>query len=163
MATVMMKKGTKVPPEFIESFKDNFDLVDEDKDGHISREEAAVLFRGLGQTPTDADLAEAIRALPAKVSFEDFVKWFGLNYKHPVDEIEIAKAFRVFDLSNSGVLPVSKFRELLGTLGDGMNKDEIEEIIKEVPVDSRGNFDYVMFARKLAEGPKGCPHLISKE
>lgn len=163
MATVMMQKGTKVPPEFIESFRENFDLVDEDKDGQISREEAGVLFRGLGQTPTDADLAEAIRALPFKVSFEDFVNWFGLNYKDPVGEIEIAKAFRVFDLSNSGVLPVSKFRELLGTLGDGMNKDEIEEIIKEIPADSRGNFDYVMFARKLAEGPKGCPHLISKE
>jgi hypothetical protein len=44
-----------------------------------------------------------------------------------------------------------------------MSQDEIEERIKEVPADSRGNFDYVMFARKLAEGPKGCPHLISKE
>ncbi len=159
----MMKQGSEVPGEFIESFKENFNLVDEDKDGYISRDEASMLFRGLGQTPMDCDMNELTRSLPESVSFEQFVHWFGVSYREPAKESEIAKAFRVFDLSNSGVLPLSKFRELLASLGDTMSKDEIEEIVKEIPVDSRGNFDYVVFARKLAEGPKGCPHLISKE
>jgi Ca2+-binding EF-hand superfamily protein len=163
MATVMMKEGEVVPQEFMETFRENFALIDEDADGMISREEASVLFRGLGQTPTDTSMNEALRSLPFQVSFDDFVQWFSLNYRVPVSESDITKAFRVFDLSNAGVLPISKFRELLGTMGDSMSKDEIEEIVREIPVDSRGNFDYVVFARKLSEGPKGCPHLISKE
>ena len=163
MATVMMKQGTDVPAEFLESFRENFNLMDEDKDGLISRDEASMLYRGLGQTPTDIDLKEMTQSLPATVSFDQFVRWFGACYREPVKEADITKAFRIFDLSNSGVLPISKFRELLATLGDTMSKDEIEEIVQEIPVDSRGNFDYVMFARKLSEGPKGCPHLISKD
>jgi Ca2+-binding EF-hand superfamily protein len=163
MATVMMKEGTGVPDEFLEAFKENFDLVDDDHDGLITREQASLLFRGLGQTPTNSELNAMVERLPVKASFEDFLKWFGHCYKQPVAESDLVRAFRVFDLSNSGVLPVSKFRELLTNLGDHMTNDEIEEIMKEIPVDSRGNFDYVVFARRLSEGPKGCPHLISKE
>lgn len=163
MATVMMKQGDQVPAEFIESFKENFNLVDEDKDGFISREQASLLYRGLGQTPTNSELNELVTRLPQNVSFDDFVAWFSSCYQEPIRDSAITKAFRVFDLSNSGVLPVSKFRELLANLGDHMTPDEVEEILKEIPVDSRGNFDYVMFARKLAEGPKGCPTLISRE
>ena len=163
MATVMMKEGTPVPDEFLEAFRENFDLVDEDKDGLISKEQAGLLFRGLGQTPSDADMNDMLQALNQQVSFDEFLNWFGTCYKTPLQELDITKAFRVFDLSNSGVLPVSKFKELLTSLGDNMTQEEIEEIVKEIPVDSRGNFDYVMFSRKLAEGPKGCPHLISKE
>ena len=163
MATVMMKQGDQVPDEFIDSFRENFNLVDEDKDGFISREQASLLYRGLGQTPTNSELNELIAQLPQQISFDDFVNWFSTSYKDPIRDTAITKAFRVFDLSNSGVLPVSKFRELLSNLGDHMSPEEIEEILKEIPVDSRGNFDYVVFARKLAEGPKGCPTLISRE
>jgi len=160
----------------METFQENFDLVDEDKDGLITKEEATTLFRGLGQTPTESEMKELLHGLPAAVSFDAFCTWFSAGYKDPSSELAITKAFRVFDLSNSGVLPLSKFRELLTSLGDPMSKEEvcsfllcvllfcrqIEEIIQEIPVDSRGNFDYVVFARKLVEGPKGCPHLISK-
>jgi Ca2+-binding EF-hand superfamily protein len=163
MATVMMKEGTKVPDEFLASFKENYDLVDDDKDGLITREQASLLYRGLGQTPTNSELNELVEKLPQQVTFEDFINWFGASYKQPVAESDLVRAFRVFDLSNSGVLPVTKFRELLTNLGDHMTSEEIEEILKEIPVDSRGNFDYVVFARRLSEGPKGCPHLISKE
>ena len=163
MATVMMKEGTQVPDEFLEAFRENFDLVDEDKDGIITREQATLLYRGLGQTPTSSELNELVDRLPQKVTFDDFINWFASSYKQPVAENDLIRAFRVFDLSNSGVLPVSKFRELLTNLGDNMTAEEIEEILKEIPVDSRGNFDYVVFARRLSEGPKGCPHLISKE
>lgn len=163
MATVMMKEGSSVPDEFLEAFRENFDLLDDDKDGMISKEQACLLFRGLGQTPSDAEMIEIVGSLKAQVSFDEFLRWFGTCYKTPLQESDITKAFRIFDLSNSGVLPVSKFRELLQNLGDSMTKEEIDEIIKEIPVDSRGNFDYVVFSRKLAEGPKGCPHLISKE
>lgn len=163
MATVMMKEGTAVPDEFLEAFRENFDLVDDDKDGMINKEQACLLFRGLGQTPSDSEMNEMVQSLHQQVSFDEFLQWFGRSYRQPLQEADISKAFRIFDLSNSGVLPVSKFRELLSNLGDNMTSDEIEEIVKEIPVDSRGNFDYVVFSRKLAEGPKGCPHLISRE
>ena len=159
----MMREGMRVPNEFLESFRENFDLVDDDRDGLITREQASLLFRGLGQTPTNSELNDLVEKLPQQISFDDFLEWFGNSYKQPVVENDLVRAFRVFDLSNSGVLPVSKFRELLTNLGDHMTNEEIEEIMKEIPVDSRGNFDYVVFARRLSEGPKGCPHLISKE
>ena len=70
---------------------------------------------------------------------------------------------RALELDENNVDALDALGELLANLGDHMTPDEVEEILKEIPVDSRGNFDYVMFARKLAEGPKGCPTLISRE
>ena len=163
MATVSMKSGQDVPEEFLETFRDNFNLLDDDKDGFITKDATSILFRGLGQTPTDSEMKDLLDSLPDKVSFETFISWFSSSYTDPHTEAAVAKAFRVFDLSNSGVLPISKFRELLTSLGDSMSQEEIEDIIREIPVDSRGNFDYIVLARKLVEGPKGCPHLISKE
>ena len=163
MATVSMKPGQAVPEEFVETFRDNFNLLDDDKDGFITKEATSILFRGLGQTPTDSEMRDLLDSLPDKVSFDTFISWFSQAYRDPHNEAMVAKAFRVFDLSNSGVLPISKFRELISSLGDSMTPEEIEEIIREIPVDSRGNFDYVVLARKLVEGPKGCPHLISKD
>ncbi len=158
-----MKAGQTIPDEFLETFRDNFNLLDDDQDGLITKDATSVLFRGLGQTPTDSEMKDLLDSLPEQVSFETFISWFSQSYKDPYSESIVAKAFRVFDLSNSGVLPISKFRELLSSLGDSMTAEEIEDIIREIPVDSRGNFDYVVLARKLVEGPKGCPHLISKD
>jgi calmodulin len=158
-----MKQGQTIPVEFIETFQDNFNLVDHDKDGKINWDQAAVLYRGLGQTPTESEMKDLLSSLPTEATFDEFINWFSESYREPHTESAIAKAFRVFDLSNSGVLPISKFRELISSLGDSMSAEEIEEIVREIPVDSRGNFDYVVLARKLVEGPKGCPNLISKE
>lgn len=124
MATVSMQAG-KLPTEFVETFQENFDLVDDDKDGMITKEQATLLFRGLGQTPTESEMKEILHSLPESISFRAFCDWFGVNYKDPSSEDAITKAFRVFDLSNSGVLPLSKFRELLTSLGDSMNNDEV--------------------------------------
>ena len=120
-----MQPGTEVPPEFTETFLENFNLVDEDKDGFLTREEASILFRGLGQTPTESEMKELVRTLPGQISFDVFRQWFGTNYQNPSTEAAITKAFGVFDLSNSGVLPLTKFRELLTSLGDSMSKDEV--------------------------------------
>ena len=125
MATVSMPPGQPVPEEFLDTFRDNFDLVDADKDGMITREEAATLFRGLGQTPTESEMKELSLSLPGTSGFEDFTNWFAASYKQPNTELEIAKAFRVFDLSNSGVLSISKFRELLSNLGDAMSSEDV--------------------------------------
>ena len=125
MATVSMQLGAGVPPEFLETFQENFNLLDEDKDGFITRDEAGMLFRGLGQTPTESEMKELLRLAPDKLSFQVFCDWFGRGYKEPSTEAEITKAFRVFDLSNSGVLPLIKFRELLSSLGDSMGKEEV--------------------------------------
>ena len=125
MATVSMQPGTSLPMEFMETFQENFNLIDEDKDGLITKDEASMLFRGLGQTPTESEMKELLHGLPAAVSFDAFCTWFGAGYKDPADELVITKAFRVFDLSNSGVLPLSKFRELLTSVGDPMSKEEV--------------------------------------
>lgn len=157
-----MKAGGQVPQEFIETFQENFNLVDEDRDGYIGRADAMLLLRGLGQAPPESEAETLKKGLPEKIDFAQFLAWFSKVYTEPCTEQQIVKAFRVFDLSSSGVLPVSKFRELLNSVSIPLKPDEMNEILAEVPVDSRGNFDYVTFARKLVEGPKGCAHLISK-
>lgn len=125
MASVRMTAGAAVPEEFLETFQENFTLVDEDRDGYINRDEAILLLRGLGQAPPES-VAETIKKeLPERMDFKQFLKWFAKVYSEPCTEQQIVKAFRVFDLSSSGVLPVTKFRELLNSVAIPLKPDEV--------------------------------------
>lgn len=120
-----MQAGQPVPQEFIETFTETFNLVDEDRDGYISKSEAILLFRGLGQALSESAVEALQQKMPENIDFQEFLRMFPQVYADSCSEADIVKAFRVFDLSNSGVLPVAKFRELLNTVAIPMKPEEV--------------------------------------
>ncbi|KAM3842270.1 myosin, light chain 12, 2 isoform 2-T2 [Diretmus argenteus] len=57
-------------------------------------------------------------------------------------------------LASLGVIQEEYLRELLTTMGDRFTDEEVDELLREAPIDKKGNFNYVAFTRILKHGAK---------
>merc|ERR1719502_1055350 len=124
--------GGPITGDALRAYEKNFELMDSDEDGKITKEEAGVLLRALGQNPTDAELQEILDDCPAYLDFNGFMKFFQ-----------------------------AKYREVLTSLGEAVSEEDIEAILREAHPDAQGNFDYVELAKSLCAGPKGIPTITT--
>ena len=101
---------------------------------------------------------------PGPINFTMFLTMFGekLNGTDPEDVIR--NAFACFDDNNSGGEDVSGrflnrflgklseeyLRELLMTTGDRYTEDQVDELLREAPIDANGDFDYIEVERALS-------------
>ncbi|XP_055376780.1 calmodulin [Condylostylus longicornis] len=143
-------------------FREAFRLFDKDGDGCITKEELGTVMRSLGQFARVEELQEMLQEIDVdgdgNVSFEEFVDILsnitedttGLS---PADqeERELRDAFRVFDKHNRGYITASDLRAVLQCLGENLDEDEIEEMIREVDVDGDGRIDFYEFVHALGE------------
>eukprot|EP00929_Paragymnodinium_shiwhaense_P000843 TRINITY_DN101047_c0_g1_i1.p1 TRINITY_DN101047_c0_g1~~TRINITY_DN101047_c0_g1_i1.p1 ORF type:complete len:216 (-),score=53.96 TRINITY_DN101047_c0_g1_i1:134-781(-) len=142
-----------------EKVSDNFKLMDRDKDGRLSADEVGRLFRAFGQNPTDKELARLLEIVPPKGLDEaGFVDFFLMNYKTPMEEDTLIKAFKTFDLDKTGLIHVDKFKTVLNSMGEPLPEEMLKQLVKEiaehVEVDPDGFFEYVPVAQMLKEGPR---------
>lgn len=137
----------------IGEFKEAFNMIDQDHDGFISKEDLHDMLASLGRAPTDKELEEMINEAPGNINFTMFLTLFGekLNGTDPEDVIK--NAFGCFDLENTGFVDIEKLRELLTTMGDRFTEDEFEDMLRGAPV-KKDSFNYVEFTRILKHGTK---------
>eukprot|EP01120_Amphizonella_sp_Union-15-10_P003658 TRINITY_DN1406_c0_g1_i1.p1 TRINITY_DN1406_c0_g1~~TRINITY_DN1406_c0_g1_i1.p1 ORF type:complete len:142 (-),score=46.47 TRINITY_DN1406_c0_g1_i1:78-503(-) len=115
------------------TWKEAFSLFDRDGDGNIKIEELGTVFRALGQNPTQAEVEEIKKE--AGGSSCDFEKFKGLMRKYkkePPQEKDIREAFKVFDKDGNGVLSASELKNVLTTMGEKLQEDEVDGILKNL-------------------------------
>lgn len=139
--------------EQIQEFKETFNLLDQNHDGFIDKEDLHDMLASLGKMPTDQYLDSMMAEAPGPINFTMFLTMFGekLNGTDPEDVIK--NAFACFDDENKGYLNEDRLRELLTTMGDRFTEEEVDEMYREAPI-KNGNFDYVEFTRILKHGKK---------
>eukprot|EP00745_Piridium_sociabile_P043090 TRINITY_DN87547_c0_g1_i1.p1 TRINITY_DN87547_c0_g1~~TRINITY_DN87547_c0_g1_i1.p1 ORF type:complete len:172 (-),score=57.59 TRINITY_DN87547_c0_g1_i1:943-1458(-) len=137
----------------IQEFKEAFNMIDQNRDGFIDKEDLADMLASLGKNPTEGQLDEMMNAAPGPVNFTMFLTMFGdkLNGTDPEDVIK--NAFACFDEDSKGFIQEDRLRELLTTMGDRFTDDEVDEMFRDAPI-KRGNFDYMEFTRILKYGKK---------
>lgn len=145
----------------MKEFREAFRFFDKDGDGSITKEELGSVMRSLGQFARMEELQEMLLEIDAdgdgNVSFEEFVDILSnmtdVNAESSADqeERELRDAFRVFDKHNRGFITASDLRAVLQCLGEDLDEDEIEDMIKEVDVDGDGRIDFYEFVHALGE------------
>jgi Ca2+-binding EF-hand superfamily protein len=137
----------------IQEFKEAFNMIDQNHDGFIDKEDLHDMLASLGKAPTDKDLDAMMAEAPGPINFTMFLTMFGekLNGTDPEDVIK--NAFACFDEDNKGFVNEERLRELLTTMGDRFTEEEVDEMYREAPI-KNGNFDYVEFTRILKHGKK---------
>ncbi|KAG4066134.1 hypothetical protein HA402_010336 [Bradysia odoriphaga] len=145
----------------MKEFREAFRLFDKDGDGSITKEELGSVMRSLGQFARVEELQEMLQEIDidgdGNVSFEEFVDILSnitdatTETSADQEERELRDAFRVFDKHNRGYITASDLRAVLQCLGEDLDEDEIEDMIKEVDVDGDGKIDFYEFVHALGE------------
>jgi len=137
----------------IQEFKEAFNMIDQNRDGFIDKDDLHDMLASLGKDPSDAYLESMMNEAPGAINFTMFLTLFGERLQGTDPEDVIKNAFGCFDETNSGVINEEYLRELLTSMGDRFQDDEVDDMYREAPI-KKGMFDYVEFTRILKHGAK---------
>ncbi|KAF0307686.1 Myosin regulatory light chain sqh [Amphibalanus amphitrite] len=139
--------------EQIQEFKEAFNMIDQNRDGFVDKEDLHDMLASLGKDPTDEYLEGMMGEAPGPLNFTMFLTLFGERLQGTDPEEVIKNAFGCFDEENSGVISEEFLREILTSMGDRFSQDDVDDMYKEAPI-KNGMFDYVEFIRILKHGAK---------
>jgi calmodulin len=120
----------KLTTEQIAEVKECFSLFDKANEGVVTIDQMCMIFRALGQCPTEAELEkmkeEASPNGRMEIDFPELLSIVAKYYKTPLSEEDVLSAFRKLDENNRGVITLERLRILLTSHAEIMDKEEIE-------------------------------------
>ena len=120
------------------------------KDGSLNvAKSLGPALRSVGLNPTEAELAEWKKEGGSSLDQNKFTSFATEKLESANDSLEeILDAFKSFDTSGSGALPVADFMHIIKNMGEALSQDEIDEVMKEAEV-VNGVIEYGNFARTI--------------
>nr|CAD7201937.1 unnamed protein product [Timema douglasi]CAD7258061.1 unnamed protein product [Timema shepardi]CAD7424683.1 unnamed protein product [Timema monikensis]CAD7459876.1 unnamed protein product [Timema tahoe]CAD7569534.1 unnamed protein product [Timema californicum] len=137
----------------IQEFKEAFNMIDQNRDGFVDKEDLHDMLASLGKNPNEDYLEGMMNEAPGPINFTMFLTLFGERLQGTDPEDVIKNAFGCFDEDNKGIINEERLRELLTSMGDRFTDEEVDEMYREAPIKS-GMFDYIEFTRILKHGAK---------
>ncbi|EFA76821.1 MyoD light chain [Heterostelium album PN500] len=143
--------SAKLNEEAQSEFREAFTMHDSNKDGRLESAELAGALRWLGQNPTQADISEILREFGSngQMTVEGLFNYLGKKVVDDFDEKEIIDAFKVFDKDGKGLVGASDLRHILTNLGERLNEDQVEEMLKQAVGSGDGAINYEPFVRNM--------------
>ncbi|EDO35925.1 predicted protein, partial [Nematostella vectensis] len=135
----------------IRLFKEAFNIIDQDRNGIITRDDLRGTLSSLGQKPTFEEIDDMMEGKPS-FNFTSFLSMFGLRMANTDPEDIILRAFSCLDDGGDGKLSAKMLRELLTTMGQRMKYSDVTQLFDDVGADQDGNLDYVKLVRLLKNG-----------
>lgn len=103
----------------IQEFKEAFNMIDQDRDGFISKTDLKDMYASLGRDESDDYLEEMILESPSeKINFTAYLSLFGEKLSGTDPEDVIRNAFASFDPSGNGKLNEDAIKPILMNMGD---------------------------------------------
>eukprot|EP00768_Dysnectes_brevis_P007223 gnl/Dysnectes_brevis/601_a663_4723.p3 GENE.gnl/Dysnectes_brevis/601_a663_4723~~gnl/Dysnectes_brevis/601_a663_4723.p3 ORF type:complete len:159 (+),score=67.20 gnl/Dysnectes_brevis/601_a663_4723:1363-1839(+) len=135
----------------LEEYKEAFNLFDKNGDGSITTLELGTVMRSLGQNPTEAELADLINSVDTDgngvISFVEFIKLMVSRTRNADSEEELKEAFRVFDRNGDGYINAAELRHVMTHIGEKLDEDEVDDLIREADIDGQGQIKYHDFVK----------------
>ncbi|XP_076364354.1 LOW QUALITY PROTEIN: myosin regulatory light chain 2-like [Tachypleus tridentatus] len=136
----------------VQEFKEAFQLIDQDKDGFISKNDLKATFDSLGRVITDEEVETMVSEAPGPINFTMFLTIFGDKMTGGTDEEDvIVNAFIRFD-EGEGLVHEDTLRHALMTWGEKLSSQEVDDAFNEAPMNNEGQIDLKKFAQVLTRG-----------
>jgi len=134
----------------VQVFKEAFQMIDQDKDGFISKNDIRQTFDSLGRMCTDDELQSMVSEAPGPINFTTFLTIFGDRIQGTDEESVILNAFNLFD-DGDGTCSEESLRASMTTWGEKFTIDEWESMVSEAPM--QGNkIDIKRWAKSITGG-----------
>ncbi|KAG0433124.1 hypothetical protein HPB47_020211, partial [Ixodes persulcatus] len=118
-----------------------FQMIDSNKDGFVDKNDLRATWDSLGRIIPENDLDGMIAEATGPINFTMFLTIFGERVSGTDPEDVIRNAFKTFDKSGTGKISQKDLKKSLMTWGEKFQEAEVDEVLKEAPVDRDGNID----------------------
>jgi Ca2+-binding EF-hand superfamily protein len=128
-----------------------YKLIQFGKLGTIEGSELSYVMSKLGETPTEDELEDMIRAVDlngdGEIDFEEFIGLMRLRMdeRQRDPEEDLRDAFNMFDADRSGYIDRDEVRLLMKKLAQTLTEEEIDAIMEEVDTDGDGEISFEEF------------------
>ncbi|KAG5490259.1 hypothetical protein JKF63_00378 [Porcisia hertigi] len=141
----------------ITELKEAFAAFDTDCDGSITVEDLEKVFSSIGykvsKKKLQSILAEADLDSNGVIDFPEFLTLVAAKLNDPEEkELEMRRAFRIYDLGNTGFITAANLRFVMGRLGCVLTAEQAFEMISEADTDGDGKLSFDDFCRVMTEG-----------
>ncbi|OBA16738.1 uncharacterized protein OGAPODRAFT_99672, partial [Ogataea polymorpha] len=133
------------------AYKDAFALFDKKGTGKVSSEHLGDLLRAVGQNPTLQEISELQESVPSELNYEQFLNVVNREggFKKAGQPEDYIKAFQIFDKNLTGFIGVGELKYILTSVGEKLNENEVDELLKGVNVTDEQTVDYVEFVKSI--------------
>lgn len=142
-----------------DELKEIFNLYDEELDGKIDGTQIGDVVRAAGLKPTNAMVVKASgqeykRKGEKRITFEEWLPIYEQLSKEKEQGTfhDFMEGLKVFDKEECGKILAAELRHILLALGERLNTDQCDEIMKGVE-DGEGQVNYEAFIKKVLAGP----------
>ncbi|KAL4617780.1 myosin regulatory light chain 2, skeletal muscle isoform [Arapaima gigas] len=143
----------------IQEYKEAFTIIDQNRDGIISKDDVKDVLASLGQLNVKNEELEAMmKEASGPINFTVFLQMFGEKLKGADPEDVIVSAFKVLDPEGTGTIKKSFLEELLTTQCDRFSAEEIKNLWAAFPPDVAGNVDYKNICYVITHGESKEEH-----
>ncbi|XP_075518935.1 calcium-dependent protein kinase 29 [Primulina tabacum] len=140
--------------EELKGLRQMFSNMDTDKSGTITYEELRTGLTKLGSKLSETETQQLMEAADVdKNGTIDYIEFITATmHRHRLEKEEILyKAFKHFDVDNSGFITRDELRQAMTQYGMG-DDATIDEVIKDVDTDNDGRINYDEFAAMMRKG-----------
>jgi calmodulin len=142
----------------MKEFGTAFELYDKNNTNYLNKNEASCAFNCLGYNLTEEEVNKVfeeygtnINLSETMLSYNGFVTFLGRRVKEIDLEDELIECFENFDQDKDGVLTKLELKYLLFSLGEKLENEEIDEIVREIDTSGEGKIYYKDFVRLMLE------------
>ena len=149
----LLREPSSFTGDEIMSMKAAFAKLDCNGDGQLSHAE---VHTALGEMMPEEDIASLLKEMDAdgdgQIDYQEFLSGMKKKVKEPESVKMLKEAFRVFDLSGSGVVSKDYMRITFMNTGNSTSL-EVDEMLSVLDVDNDGNIELEDFLRIFIENP----------
>ncbi|CAL0304194.1 unnamed protein product [Lupinus luteus] len=153
---VLRVVADNLPDEQVQYIRKMFDMMDKDKNGHLTFEELKDGLAMLGHTLPDPDVQMLMEAADidgnGTLNCEEFITMSVHLRKIESDE-HLSEAFSYFDKNQSGYIEFKELKDVLSDDGLGVDGDKvIRDILNDVDLDKDGRISFEEFKAMMKTG-----------
>eukprot|EP01118_Nematostelium_gracile_P002921 TRINITY_DN13367_c0_g1_i1.p1 TRINITY_DN13367_c0_g1~~TRINITY_DN13367_c0_g1_i1.p1 ORF type:complete len:153 (-),score=55.46 TRINITY_DN13367_c0_g1_i1:104-562(-) len=134
-----------------EQIEECFKVLDKEKKGFLTKEQIPLAIRALGKNPTETEMKALLNEVKEKADLSEFKTLYrNCKGKSPQDQDrEMRNAFQALDSGSTGFIHEAELRQILANLGDALNSQEVNALMREAKANEKGLIEYNEFVSLL--------------